>query len=853
MSHTRSVYISQHNHFDPLWRRCWDRAFDFKGKHYRSYADIEERVMNAWLDSAKRGAGFVEGQAVVFRKYLQRNPDRLEEIQDLVNKGLIELIACGETVSDTNMPSGETLLRNLVLGQRYFEDTFGIIPALGSLEDAFGQSAQLPQLFRGVECKIVHGLCYKPVQGPYWKGLDGSVVFIGAPPGRHTGHCDKTPPCPTCGGAGCKSCNDSGLADGPPVTDDSLRQALREDYSQYPFTIIAAGGEEATPNPNLPEIVAQARRDLGVDFQFGAVRPILERFADEIARVDDPTVEVADQVEGNPACAGCYVTRIKVKQRMRRVENLVNTAEKWAAVAYMLRADYPSDTLLHAWRSVVFVGFHDAITSTHLDQPYFELLDMLADAEGAANNVLDKAFAHIESHIPAEVKDRIVVYNSDSWERSDPVTFVFPNTQGAPTLKDHLGAELRVLDVSATGTEVSVTFMPPEAPPLGYAVIEVIPDSRPIHRGDTVNGPGSIENDFFTIGVSDKGIHSILDKRVGAEILDTAGYLANELILEEDVGHPWGATKPPAFQERLGEYTTGVKIRKAENTQEIIITGQYKGRDENVKILTWRQSVKLYAEVDRIDFHTEIDWDTAQRRIRVAFPTNIKTDDAVYAIPYGALKRSKYEPEFIDGPATNGDWPAVNWVDVYSAREDRGVALINTGAPSHTIVDGALFASLLRSPADHWCLNEPEYYDCPDFDGARDAGRHEFSYSLIPHGGDHGAANIEKRGREINNPLICRFFAGCGHGKLGLQHSFLRLDAADNVIVTAIKKADRDSSIIVRLAETAGRNGEASVSLQGAGAKASLVNFLERHPEPAPDKISLTPFKILTVRLSESG
>ena len=116
---------------------------------------------------------------------------------------------------------------------------------------------------------------------------------------------------------------------------------------------------------------------------------------------------------------------------------------------------------------------------------------------------------------------------------------------------------------------------------------------------------------------------------------------------------------------------------------------------------------------------------------------------------------------------TNGDWPAVNWIDVYDEGQDCGVALLNTGTPSHKLEDGVIFLSVLRSPADLWSVTEEDYDHCLDFDGARDAGSHEFRYSLVPHQGDYRAAGIEKRGREFNKPLICRGLSGSGTRRSG--------------------------------------------------------------------------------------
>jgi len=852
MSDTKPpVYIVQHNHFDPTWRRCWDRSFDYRGKRYRSYADIEERAFDGWLENARHGAVFSEGQALVVRNYLDRNPERLEELRELVEKGILELTAAGETVADTNMPSGETLLRNLVLGQRYFEDTFGVIPEVGWLEDAFGQSAQIPQIFRGCECKSVLALSYAQVPGAYWKGLDGSVIFKGtAPCGGGAGNCTKISPCDKCAGVGCEACGGSGLGRQSDIPDEQIANCLAEPrYADAPFSVVAIGGEECMPNLNLPALVAAAAKSRSdVEIKFGGFGSTAKHLADQVAKIDDPDVETSDQVEANPVSTGCYVSRIKIKQRFRHIENLVNTAERWATVAFVLTGEYHSSCLTEAWRAITFCAFHDAITSTHIDSAYCEIMDILSEAEHEASHVLEDALDEVGAHVKTS-GDRtlLMLCNSESWERQDPITLNVSGMRGRPALVGPSGEEIEILDAEADGEDLSITFRAPKVPALGYSTVEVIEDAEPIDSGEVTQGPGVVENEFYRITVTEMGIASIFDKRTGDELVDSGKYLCNELILEEDIGHPWGTMQLPSFAEGLSKHTTGVRIRRSRGASEVTLTGQYRGADLNTRLLTWRQKMTIHKGYDRIDFHTAIDWDTAQRRIRIAFPTGIKTDEATYAVPYGAVKRGPYEPAMDRYPSTNGDWPAINWVDVSDGK--RGCALINTGTPSHKVVDGVIFLSVLRSPADSWCLNEPEYYDCPDFDGARDSGQHEFFYSLLPHAGDHRAGSVEKRAREANVPIYAHALTGSEHGTLGLSHSFIKLDAPDNIIVTATKKADRDDSVIVRLAETGGEPGQVSVAIDGAGSNVTKVNYLERHPETVDGKVDMGPFEVATVRL----
>lgn len=850
MASEHPVYVVQHNHFDPIWRRCWQRSFDFRGKRYRPYADLEEYFINIWLENAKKGCTFSEGQAVVFRNYLERNPERLEEMQRLVADKVIELTAAGETVPDTNMPSGETLLRNLVMGQFWFERVFGIIPDVGWLEDAFGQSAQIPQIYRGCECRSLQKLSYKRVPGDYWKGLDGTVIYTADPPNHASaGGGIKIAPCPECAGEGCAVCAYPGLGDTSHVRDEEVENIFANLEPKAPFTLVHLGGEEAVPNPRLHELVERARREHGLDIRYGGYSVMNDYFAEQIAAADDPGLEVSDQVEANPVSTGCYVSRIEIKQRFREVENLIASAEKWATIGMLQGCEYPEEALTEAWQNLLFCAFHDAITSTHINAAYYELLEMLETAEMAAMEAVETACGHLESRMGTD-HNSIVLYNSSSWDRQDPVTVAIPGAASCPALSDSQGKDLTILDAELSNGSLNVTFIPPAVAAMGYATVN-LQEGPPQDRGEVVPGAGSIENEFFRITASDTGITEIVDKRTGRQLMDTSTYLANELLLEEDIGHPWGTMQIPSFEERLGQYTTSVKIRKGAHSSDVLLIGQYRGNDENVDLLTWTQKVTLYADVERISFRTDVTWDTRQRRIRVLFPTPIKTDEAIYSIPYGSLKRGAYEPDMRGYPSTNGDWPAINWVDVEAEDASWGVALVNSGTPSHAVKEGVIQMSLLRSPADSWCLNEPEFYDCPDFDEARDAGSHSFEYWLIPHEGNHGAAKIDRLASELNNPLLVRQPHEEGSGELALEGSFAEIQATDNVAITALKKAERDDTVVVRVAETAGRPGEVTLSVDGAGTKAELVNYLERHPQPLQWPLKLEPFKVLTVKLSK--
>ena len=140
------VYLVQMNHFDPIWRRCWDRRFEYGGQIYASYADVEQAVIDDWLKIAEdTEATFVLEQTVSLRKYLERRPEKRDILRKLARDGRFELLAGGEVIPDANMPMGESLVRNMLYGILWAEKTLGVSVTTGCRTDGFGSSAQIPQ------------------------------------------------------------------------------------------------------------------------------------------------------------------------------------------------------------------------------------------------------------------------------------------------------------------------------------------------------------------------------------------------------------------------------------------------------------------------------------------------------------------------------------------------------------------------------------------------------------------------------------------------------------------------------------------------------------------------------------
>lgn len=389
------VLLLPHNHFDPTWRRCWDRVAEKNGLVIRSYADVQDLVLSTWLEMAKDGVPFTEGQAVVWRKFRERRPEAWTILQSYARSGQLAVVLAGEVVQDTNLPSAEGLIRNFLIALPLYRDLCGEDHPglrLAWLEDAFGNSPNYPQILRGVGAEAACLLSYKSLTDPVWEGIDGTRIlcFDHIPITAWVGSFFKHPPCGACQGKGCQQCGHTGLNVVRGYDLDKTRQTLEQALdAPGELATIIVGSEEPLPDPRLPGLVASMNAELpdGKRLRFGT-------FVDAWLAKEDAIRGAAEFWDGppnadlNPTMTGCYTTRISMKQRTRSVAYRLLAAEAALANASWHSGvpSPPPAEMSDAWRHIAFCQFHDAITGTHIDSAHPELHDMLDAAEAVANH-----------------------------------------------------------------------------------------------------------------------------------------------------------------------------------------------------------------------------------------------------------------------------------------------------------------------------------------------------------------------------------------------------------------------------------------------------------------------------------
>ena len=243
----------------------------------------------------------------------------------------------------------------------------------------------------------------------------------------------------------------------------------------------------------------------------------------------------------------------------------------------------------------------------------------------------------------------------------------------------------------------------------------------------------------------------------------------------------------------------------------------------------------MYAGVPRVDVKMHVSWHEKHILLKVAFPLSAHSTKATYEIPYGSVER----PTTRNTPAEQAQFevPALRWADIADARH--GFSLLNDSKYGYDAKGNVLRLSLLRSP--EW----------PD--PHADEGEHEFTYSMYPHAGTWRDAETVRRGLELNYRLL-PMVVEKHEGALPATYSFVQLEP-NNVVLTAMKKAEDDDTLVLRFYEWAGKEGDVTVQVPARAHSATETDLMEKVLGELPLKdgrvnVHTKPYEIKTVKVS---
>ena len=797
----QTIYLVPHTHYDVAW------AFTKE-----EYLKINEVILEKALKMMETSEfKFCLEQTFLLKEMEKRNPGLWQRIHKMITAGKLEIVDGQYLMPDTMLPTGEVLIREIIFGKRYCKEKFGIDVPVAWAADSFGMNAQLPQIYKKAGYKWLafrRGAQADIKESEFlWKGLDGTTILAHwMPLGYRAG-----------------------------LYIDQWEQSFAElnKFASTPCILMPCGSGSMPPQPEIVQEVKNWNRThphtemkIASPREFFQVLEQSEKRFDVIEGelYDDELVDVFPQV-----CA----SRTWIVQNTRECEGLLSTTEEFASFAWLLGAKYPTDELREAWEKALYVAFHDIITGCGADEIYGEVRELFATLKTQLRQILTQSLTYITQNINTKGKG-VVVFNPLPWPTKNWVE-----------------------DSSGKGFVA-------EIPPAGYRVYNATTNEQAPQNKITVEG-NKIETDFFRFEVNEKnGILKVFDKAgnpllTGNEIMieDEVGDLyqhrsrfSPELIKSESGGgFQYGGFKPKDFSIEVGNS----RVRAVFESEYYCLTWPYRLKEKfaptlyRYKVLDISKEIIIYKDIPRIEFVTRINNKYPNVRLRVRFDTGIERKEYFRETQFGVIAEPTEYFTKTKGTEPSGIPNFLSWFDICDGV--RGITFMNKGLPAVEISNGSVYITLFRSvsglSADGTAgplIPTPDALELRPF---------TFKYAIQPHNGDWRQAEMYKQAQEFHHlPILTQ---ADSNGALAPEFSFLKL-SPNNIILSALKKAEDTDELIMRFFETKGEATEAKVELFREIKRLTQVDLLEREEKELPFKgngfgLEVKPFEIVTLKI----
>jgi len=825
-----TVRLVGNSHIDMAWLWPWTETVEVVRNTFQSVLDL----MREYPDFK-----FTMSSARTYEWIEEKYPDLFEQIQQRVKEGRWEIIGGMWVEPDLNMPDGESLVRQILVGKRYFEKTFGVDVKVGWNPDSFGYNYQLPQIYKksGMDYFVTQKLMWAhefttfPYKFFWWQSPDGSRLLTYFPHDYADG-IDAEP-----------------LANQIAIWMPSIYGPKIPDQPEM-MHLYGVGDHGGGPTRVMLDHADQLRAP-GVVFpklQFSFARDFFADMEKKLPQMQVPTWDGELYFQYH---RGVFTTQAETKRRIRRAEENVLNAEKFASLAALYGRPYPQEGMTDVWKKLLFDHFHDIMPGSGIAVNYLDAKRNLETVDHAANDITLGSLQEIVSHVNTQGAGvPVILFNSLSWPRTEvtEIEAQLPAPAHEIEVIDSSGkpAEAQLLSLDAD-THRARFLLLSNTPSLGYQAyfVRAAAKAPPVHSLLKASAD-TLENEFVRVKIDTQTgcMTSLFDKRSGSEALapaetDTGGPKSSTCgnLLQTFVDKPqrWDAWNIDAdFEKQHWDLDKADEVKLIESGPLRAVI-RIKNHFQNS---TFLRDVTLYAGVPRVDVKTEVEWHEKHILLKVAFPLSAHSDKATYEIPFGWVER----PTTRNTPAEQAQFevPAQRWADISDGTH--GFSLLNDSKYGYDAKGNVLRLSLLRSP--EW----------PD--PHADEGHHEFTYSLYPHGGGWKEALTIRRGYELNYQLISLPVEN-HQGALPPRHAFLQLQS-DNVIVTALKKAEDENALILRFFEWAGKPGDVTLQLAQGAESAVETNLMEkpiRNLSVAGGVVNVPtkPYEIKTIRVQFPG
>ncbi|WNQ12314.1 alpha-mannosidase [Paenibacillus aurantius] len=816
--HPVKVTCVGHTHIDVAW--LW-RLKHTREKAARSFSTVL-RLMELYPDYV-----FLQTQPQLYDYIKSDYPALYKQIQERVADGRWEAGGAMWLEADCNLASGESLVRQLLYGTRFFRSEFGIECKYLWLPDVFGYSWALPQILKksGIDMFMTTKISWNqynrmPHDTFRWRGIDGTEVLT---------HFITTPDPGSSEGAFYYTYNGSVT----PASIEGIWDAYRDKEINREL-LLSYGYGDGGGGVNR-EMLEMRRRLQNMPGLPQAVTGRADDYFDRLKEQIDSTDRYVHTWRGElylELHRGTYTSQAYNKRANRKLELLYRETE-WLAVLGCLRQSkwslYPDRDLYEGWKIILRNQFHDIIPGSSIAEVYQDSREEYAEAFRIAGQVWNQAAEELLEPASGGEGRSVTLFNGASWSRNEAVSIPAAEGFGEGSWTDDSGKALAA-QRGGEGWTVDVEGLPA----MGYVALRFTPaaagaEADAARRELPFEWDGqSLRTPFYEMEWNESGqLTRLYDRLADREVL-AFGACGNVLQVFED--KPKGRHEAwdidIFYQEKKREIhqLTELEVEEAGPVRMVLRFGWAYGRS------VIRQRMIVYARHRRIDFETKVDWHEQRQLLKVAFPVRIHASEATYDIQFGNVKRPTH---------WNTSWDYARfesvghqWADL--SERHYGVSLLNDCKYGYDIKDNVLRLSLIKSAM----VPDPQ----------ADQGEHEFTYALLPHEGDWLQGGTVQAAWYLNNPVQAVSGQPAGPARFSLC-----TPSSEHVRIDAVKKAEDEDAILIRLHEFAGARGRVTLTSDASLAGWQETDLMEREAGEKnmgiPVSFELAPYEIKSVKL----
>ncbi|MBE5752630.1 MAG: alpha-mannosidase [Clostridiales bacterium] len=740
LSLAEEPYVSceSHTHIDIGWLWTVDQTEE---KAVRSFSNVLYNM------EKYEGYSFMSSQPILYYFVKKHMPELYEKVKEKVKEGRWIPEGAAWVEADCNLTSGESLVRQILYGKRFFKEEFGVDNRIFWLPDVFGYSFALPQILKkcGVDTFVTTKISWNdtntmPHDTFTWRGLDGSEVLAYFITGQNY---KETYPGPELDPQRLTTYVGNGT---PRYIKGTYERYSNKNLNNNVLFLYGWGDGGGGSTESDFEVIQRLKNGMGdvLPARFDGVTEYFNRLHEKCR--GNKNLPIWDNELYLEFHRGTYTSVARIKKNNRRAEFAMQNLENlFAFNAESVFENYPKELLDNTWRTILTNQFHDILPGSAIkevydrtDREYAEIFAMVEEQSNTQIQLLKEKLS---------VKDGYLVVNTNSFG-------------GNYTLESD-----------------GVFYDFEEVPAKGYATL--FPKA---FNGSVFVSERLIENDYFVVEFDEQyEISRLYDKKNKREVLLT-GKTANVIRIYDDY--------PPVVYDAwdIRDYYD----EKYVDLQEVVsVTPIFRGAKSGLEIIkkyrnsTFVQTIYLYENNDRIDFDTKVDWHEKHRFVKALFPIDVNTTKSTFDIQFGNTERNSINGNSWDrakfevcgnkfGDLSEGDY---------------GVSLLNDCKYGYSVENGVIGLSLIKCS------------DYPSVDA--DEGEHTFVYSLYPHKGDCRHSGVYKQAFALNNPpFVVKLSDSEPIEKI--KYSMLNCDK-ENVIIETVKKAEAENAIIVRCYEIMNR------------------------------------------------